>query len=349
MATEKPCLKVPKRLGEKVRRRLAGQSLLDTGYKIRQEKGYILFPLVRPLEKEEAERLGGEPCRALFEERRKRLASVKEYIEEKMGRPLEDAVYSYSMVGDIALVSMKPEQVEKYGRLVGEAIAAIHPSIRAVYAKTLTAGDFRVQRLVHLYGERRTWTIYKEHGIRFWVDVSKMYVNPSLAEEHRRVAEDTRDGELVLDMFSGFGGFSIHTARLRAVVTVAIDINPHAVAALRRSLKLNRLRGEVHPLQCDARWAASAFKARFTRIIANNPLSIHEFSAPICRLASRGAKIHYYLLAGSGREAEESAVSHLSREGCLAEPLASRRVIDYSPYRYIYAVDLVVRRATRKA
>lgn len=346
MVAERPCLRVPKRLGEHARRRLAAQGLLDPGYRVRRENDHILFPLTRPLSLEEAEALGGEPCVASFEERGRKPASVREFLEERLGGPV-DAVYSYSVVGDIVLVSMRPEKVERYGRLIGEAIATIHPGVGAVYAKVSTVGEFRVQRLVHLYGERRTWTVYKEHGIRFWVDVARMYVNPSLAEEHRRVAKMVGEGELVLDMFSGFGGFSLHIASLREAVVVAADINPYAVEALRRSIGMNRLRGEVHPLHYDARLAEALLRRSFTRIVANNPIHIYEFSRPLCSLAVEGGAVHYYLVSGSGEEAAERAREALSEAGCRVNVLGVRRVLDYSPYRYIYAVDLEVLRATR--
>ncbi len=346
MVDERPCIRVPKRLGERVRRRLVAQGLLDPGYKVRREDDHVLFPLTRPLSRGEAEVLGGEPCVAIFEERRRKPANVREFLEERLGRPV-DAVYSYNMVGDIVLVSMKPEQVERYGRLIGEAVAAIHPGVKAVYAKVSTVGEFRVQKLVHLYGEKRTWTIYKEHGIRFWVDVARMYVNPSLAEEHRRVAEMVGEGERVLDMFSGFGGFSLHIARLREAVVVATDINPYAVEALRKSIGMNKLRGEVHPLQCDAGLAEALLRGSFTRIIANNPLHIHEFSKPLCSLVGEGGIIHYYLVSGSEEEAASRAGEALVEAGCRVEIRGVRRVLDYSPYRYIYAVDLEVLRATR--
>ncbi len=343
---ERPCIRVPKRLGEYARRRLAAQGLLDTGYRVRREDDHILFPLTRPLSRDEAKALGGEPCVAFFEERRRKPSSVKEFLEERLGGPV-DAVYSYSMVGDIVLVSLRPDQVERYGKLIGEAIAAIHPGVRAVYAKVSTIGGFRVQKLIHLHGEKRTWTIYKEHGIRFWVDVARMYVNPSLAEEHRRVAEMVRKGERVLDMFSGFGGFSLHIARLREAMVVATDINPYAIEALRKSAGMNRLRGDVHPIQCDAGLAEALLRRSFTRIIANNPLHIHEFSRPLCSLVEEGGAVHYYLISGSEEEAASRARDALSTAGCRTDVLGVRRVLDYSPYRYIYAVDLEVLRATR--
>jgi tRNA (guanine37-N1)-methyltransferase len=240
------------------------------------------------------------------------------------------------------VVSLTPE-VARHPRLVGEAIASVQRNVKAVYAKIATRGEYRVQRLIHLYGEKRTHTIYRENGLRFWVDLASMYVNPSLATEHLRIARLASDGERMLDMFTGFGGFPINAAALRRIEAVAVDLNPAALQALRRSLGLNRLRGLVHPVHTDSARLDRVLKGSFHRIIMNLPHRATEYLPVACRLAGGGAWIHVYVVAGSCGEAARRVLGAAVEAGCIDPRIdEARRVVDYAPRTYIYVVDMQV-------
>jgi tRNA wybutosine-synthesizing protein 2 len=73
----------------------------------------------------------------------------------------------------------------------------------------------RIHSIRHIGGERRTTTIYKENGIYFSVDIASMYVNTRLASEGLRVVREIADESLVLDLFSGYGGFALNIAKIR--------------------------------------------------------------------------------------------------------------------------------------
>ena len=336
---EAPSLCVPRSRGEEARRRLRRRGLLRSDLKPRAAEGEVCFPLNRPLSPEEAEELGGRPATSLFEARERRPRSIGEVLEELLGNRAP-RVSSYYVVGDIAVVSLTPE-VEKHARLIGEAIARIQRNIRAVYGKEAVRGEHRIPRLIHLYGEPGTTTIYRENNLRFYVDIASMYVNPSLASEHLRVSMLCRDGERVLDMFTGFGGFPVNIAARRRALILAADINPAALEALRKTLGMNRLRGVVEALHTDSRHLDRMLRPGFTRIIMNLPHRSLEFMGVACSLASNHAWIHVYLVAGSPGEAAGRAVEAAVEAGCPEpRPVETRRVVDYAPYTYIYAVDL---------
>ncbi len=334
-----PCLKIPRRSAEEARRRLLSLGLLDGSLKPRSDEGFVYLPLKKPVSLEEAASLGGEPCTGFFEERFEGPRSIGEVLREKLG-DAAPRITSYSIVGDIAIISITPGIAGREA-LVGEAITRVQRNIKAVYGKIGTEGDYRVQRLIHLYGEKRTHTVYRENGLRFWVDIASMYVNPRLASEHLRIALAAGDGEKVLDMFSGFGGFPINIAAMRRVVAVAVDLNPAALEALRRSLSLNRLRGIVEAMQADSSILSRILRGGFTRIIMNLPHRSHEYLGEACSLASPQAWIHVYVVASRGEEAAGRVVESALREGCPEPSLKNtRRVLDYAPYKYIYAVDM---------
>jgi tRNA (guanine37-N1)-methyltransferase len=207
---------------------------------------------------------------------------------------------SFDIVGDIAVIKLD-EDLMVYGREIAEAIMRIHKRIRAVYARGAVTGPMRVQTIRHIGGEERTVTIYRENGISFSVDIASMYVNTRLASERLRVAREVRDGDLVLDLFSGYGGFALNIAKIRRATVIANDINPQAIEHMKRSIAMNRLQGSVHPLVSDSK--NPPVKAGFDIIIADNPTNIEPFIGVIADLLKRGGRAYIYILANSAEEA----------------------------------------------
>jgi tRNA (guanine37-N1)-methyltransferase len=256
-----------------------------------------------------------------------------------------EGLSSYSVIGDIAVFNWRSEvpDVDVYRR------AALHlmseqPRIKAAFLKWDTFGELRVQRLLHLAGEDRTRTVHREYGLSFHVDIARVYFNPRLATEHRRVAEESVDGEMVLDMFSGVGGFSIHIASLRRARVVAVDLNPVAasLAALNVVENRRRLKGEVTVLRADAALLPRILKPVFTRIIMNHPTASKYYIGEACRLAGRDTIIHYYTKTINCREAEEEVLERVGSCCRRVEVVYCRSVLEYSPSQAVYNVTLRV-------
>ncbi len=336
------CVAVPPRQAEEARRILRARGLLAQGYKASRQGGLIAFPVVDAGEALEALRGAGieaVECGVEFEERR-RPGSLR-----GLGLPLR----GYSVVGDIAVFSYTPRlglAVEDYRR-AAEALLEEQPRIRAAFLKVATWGELRVQRLVHLAGERRTRTVHREHGLELEVDIARVYFNPRLAYEHRRVAEASGDGEAVLDMFSGVGGFTLHVTALRRARMLAVDLNPYAAVLAARNIARNkrRLRGEALAARADSMVLPEILRPVFTRIIMNHPTQARLFAGAGCRLASpRGAAVHYYTLTVSCAEAEEEALEAFQRCCGRVEVEGCREALSHGPGEAVYAVDLRVKK-----
>ncbi|WP_062662791.1 hypothetical protein [Aeropyrum camini] len=199
------CVAVKPVDGERAIRILREAGLLDRGFKPARGGGRLMLPVASTAEALEILRSSGLeawPCSASFEPRR-RPRGLRELGFEGLS--------GYSLVGDIAVFSRREggPGVEEYRR-AAEVLLREQPRVRAVYLKEATVGELRVQKLIHLAGERRTWTVHREFGLEFEVDIARAYFNPRLAGEHRRAAEAVGEGERVLDMFSGAGG-SLYT------------------------------------------------------------------------------------------------------------------------------------------
>ncbi len=335
MPVESPCVAVPAPEAERARRILAGRGLLARGLKAGRRGDRVLFPVRDSREALEALRAAGvraEACVGVFEEYR-RPGRVGDHVP---------GVSSYVVVGEAAIINERPGLPREALLEAARRIMELHPRVRGVYLKRGTEGGFRLARLELLLGERVGETIYREYGLEFVVDVEKVYVNPSLAAEHRRVAELASDGELFLDMFSGYGAFAIHAAHLHELTAVSVDLNPHASRLAIANVWRNKskLRGRVIVVHADAAILPEVLRGSFDRIVMNHPTESTRFIPVACRLLAGKGWVHLYRLSDAPEHAWEEARGAMEESGCEAELLGSRRVIEYSPRLSIYALDI---------
>ncbi|HDI46677.1 MAG TPA: class I SAM-dependent methyltransferase family protein, partial [Candidatus Methanomethylia archaeon] len=127
---------------------------------------------------------------------------------------------SIDIIGDIAIIKVARRH-EVYAQQLAEALLEeLKGRVKVVYRQTApTKGYERVKILEWLAGERRSITIYREHGCSFKVDVEKVFFSPRLQYERLRIARlvkkeaPLKGGEVVVNMFSGVGTFSIIIAK----------------------------------------------------------------------------------------------------------------------------------------
>ncbi len=328
------CIRVKREQGEAARRALYRHGLLAGDLRIRAEGEHLLIPVK---DAGEAGNILGEmgidysTCEDVFEEASK----------PPKGPGIEA---SYTLVGGIAVLNPRRgvEDLAYYKREAEKILERIKPA-RSVYLKWGTHGTYRLPRLIHLAGVDDTVTIHKEYGLRFKVDLARVYFNPRLSYEHRRVAETTSHGETVLDMFAGAGGFTVHIASLRRARILAVDLNHYAAAYTAINLRLNKslLKGVASVLRADARLLPGIHHPVFTRIIMNNPTMSRAFGDVACSMAAGRATVHYYTLTISRLEAVEEAVESLGRCKRVVV-LESRKVLDYSPEKSVYVADVEI-------
>ncbi|RLG79913.1 MAG: methyltransferase [Thermoprotei archaeon] len=323
------CVKVVKEYGEMVRKLLMKHNLLDKDYRIVSSNEHLLIPVNDPIESEKILREHG----MVFE--------IISYSPptKKVVRALEYSIPSHDVVGKIVIVREKV--VNEFGRSrVIEILRNIYPWIEAIYVKHGTETDYRLSRLELLWGKEFRYIVHKEYGLRFYIDIHRVYFNPRLSTEHRLLAESIEDGEIVFDLFSGFGGFSIHIASLRDTIVYANDINPYAIYCLLKSIILNRkkLRGTVYASILDTGIIPQYFKKSIAdRIIANLPHRSIEFIETYDYLSHKGTILHLYIIGNTIEEILDRVKRRTNNKWLFT---GYRKVLDYSPYTYIFRVDL---------
>jgi len=323
------CVKIYKGYGEKVRRLLVKHNLMNSEYKVLSVNEYLLLPIINQVK-----------CEDLLRKYNIKFEIVEcNPSQKKITRMTKHKIPSHDIVGNIVIVREKV--VREYGesRIIN-VLRSIYPWIEAIYVKHGTEHDYRLGKLRLIWGKEVKYVVYKEYGLEFFVDLYRVYFNPRLSTEHRLLAENVKDGEIVFDLFSGFGGFSIHIAHLKEALIYANDINPYAIYCLLKSIVLNRrrLRGRIVASVFDARDIPKYFKSSIAdRIIANLPHKSIEFFKTYNHLSHKDTILHLYVVSNNV-EAVLNNISDLIQNEWLF--IGYRRVLDYSPYTYIFRIDL---------
>jgi len=312
----------------------------------------IILPLARTPSQDEMNQLESilgqvTIARENFEVRDQSPRTIEQALSDKIPSDLlKELPRSFGIVGDIAILEFNPRLIP-FQKIVATAIVAVHPNIRAVFAKAgAITGIERLRPLRHIAGENRTRTTHKESGCVFSVDLSKAFFSPRLSTERQRVANEVKEGERVLDMFAGVGPFSILIAkRLDHIEVDAIDSNPDATRLIEENAYLNKVQSKLHIWTGDARdIVPQHLEARASRVIMNHPSESKDFIDVACHaLQHEGAMIHYYTFA-EGEDCEGIARREfedgLRAGGCELDDIpVTRRVREVGPMKWQVAVE----------
>jgi len=198
------------------------------------------------------------------------------------------------ILGDIAVIGVPFESREEDLKNYAKKILKRNPHVKSVWGKLRdTSGTYRLSTLIHLAGEKRSDTIYREHGCKYYLDITKVFFSTKLSYEHLRVASLVRKGEKIINMFAGFGPFSILSCvKGLPEVVYSIDINPYAYYFQKVNVELNKAYCVI-PIYGDA------FKRIYDledadRIISPLPELADEALEVALQKIKKGGIIHLY-------------------------------------------------------
>jgi len=296
------CVKAERIVGESVRRTLLRLGLFDRSRRIKTTDDSVLIPISRrpkPEERVALKKLGSiKVVSADLPVTSARPKDLTDVLDGKLPPYLlAQLPRSYDVVGDIVVLESLSTDLFPHKAEIGAALMVLHPSIKTVLLKIgKVEGEFRLPRLEVLAGKERFDTVHTEYGMKFKVDLSKVYFSSRLGSERHRVASSVLDGETVVDMFAGVGPFSLMIAKHAKAKVYSVDLNPDAIELLKENIRLNKLRGEVIPICGDAREFSKQLTGFADRVIMNLPASSLSFlDAASEILKSGGGMIHLYV------------------------------------------------------
>ncbi len=325
------CVSIEKRFAECVINVLKKHGLLDVKHKITKQDNEVLIP-IREVDE--------EALKAIFSKCNGQASfTIKECSPPKRKLTKVEDLPSFDIVGEVVIIRENALISRSISEVV-EKIRLAHPKIRAIWVKRETTSAFRVPTLELLWGEELRDVITKEYGIKLKARLGHVYFNPRLAEEHYRVSKLVKDGEVVVDMFCGIGGFSIHIAARSLSLVIANDLNPVAYQLLLENIELNRgkIKGTIIPLNMDSVELSSVLRQESVdRIIADHPTESLSFVHEYNRLLKPHGVLNLYVLAKGEHEARAKVTAALS--GWVV--MGCREVLEHSPGTGIYRCDLI--------
>lgn len=207
-----------------------------------------------------------------------------------------DKLYSTQIIGDILLLKFSKDLSENEKMDIAERLKEKMKKIKTICEIKGIEGEFREPKIKILVGNDTT-TIHKEHGILYSIDVSKLMFSKGNLYERNRIIKMVKENEVIVDMFSGIGYFSLGIAKYaKPKVIYAIEKNPVALDFLIKNIKLNRVEDKIIPILGDCRDIArqSNFQKIADRVIMGYLKNTQDFLESAFLFLRNEGVIHFH-------------------------------------------------------
>ncbi len=308
-------VKVKKTEAQKTLNRLKAEGRYDSSREIMKEGDFVWIPVKG--------RLPG---------------SVEKQLKAKERTPSLGSAYgihSFDIVGDISIVFI-PDKQRAFKQAIGRHIMKLHPHIKAVYMEVAAAsGDFRLQELELIAG-RGSETVHKENGLKFKLDVTKVFFSPRQLTERMKLTEFVDDGDEVCVFFSGIAPIPIYLSRFsKPKKIVGIELNPDSHRYATENVRLNRA-WNVELINGDVRKVVPrlAEGRRFDLVVLPLPKGALPFLETAGQALKKGGRAIVYV--ASSPDSLESKLDIFRGQGFEVETV--RKELQISPKEWRYAV-----------
>ncbi len=342
--TKSLAVRVPKKNGEDIRRQLIEYALLRTNLKIKKDNGYLILPI----RSEHIFLNDYDVVTDDFEVLKQSPDSYKDLV--KIPEELVDLLpSSFDCIGDIILVKI-PNELERYKEDIGNALLSAHSHTCTVVAVQPVSGELRVHPVEVIAGVRKTETVHTEYSITLKIDVSDTYFSPRLAGERRRVASLVKDGEMIVDLFTGVAPFPLmiatyaHPKRI-----IAIDKNPVAIRLAHENIAKNKLLDKIDAFELDALDAPGLLKKlnlKADRIIMNLPFDSFQFLPIAFSILENKATIHFYEIIREEmiQERIDSIIQLAEKYHISIIETDVRKIKTYAPHEFYIGIDITAKK-----
>jgi tRNA wybutosine-synthesizing protein 2 len=259
----------------------------------------------------------------------KKIKNLRNILNTKIPESdIKKIIKGYEQIGDIIILSL-PKDYKEFRDFIGKSFYEAF-DCQTVLEKGAVDGEFRLPHFDKIYGNGFV-TVHKENGILYKIDLSKVMFSAGNIAERIRMGHVTLDNEVVIDMFSGIGYFTLPMAKYGKSTVWALEKNPDSYNLLLENIKLNKVSDRVHPVNTDCLDFNPEFKA--DRIIMGYFSDDEKFLLKALDMIKDGGIIHYHNTFPENTESsiKENIQKILSKKGRELEPIYYRRIKKYSP------------------
>lgn len=269
--------------------------------------------------------------------------SLKTKIAKLSGVPEKDVPGSYQILGDILLAKFKTSPAKK--KKIASAIKELLPYVKTICEVKGIEGEFREPKVSIIEGTTTT-TIHKENDVLYKIDVTKVMFSKGNLFERKRLLNQIKEGETIVDMFAGIGYFSLPIAKLtKANQIFAIEKNPASYNLLTENISLNRINNIV-AIQGDCKVAAKTLPVKADRILMGYFPGTEEFLPAALFLAKPGCIVHFHNIYNEKdlwdkpKEQIELISKAMKRD---YEIVSKKKVKSAGPRKYHVVIDLRIK------
>ena len=345
MKTEKTkAIKVNYKQAEKIRKELYKKNLIRTDLKICKNNKFIYLPIKKYTKKLEPYNIvDREFEKHKFKPKSYRdVLSIPDDLREKLPK-------SFDIIGDIILIKL-PEELLNYKREIGESLLKTNKNIKTVCLTKPVTGELRTRNIEVIAGENRTETIHKENKVIFNLNLRRAYFSPRLATERKRVANQVKKNEIIVDMFAGIAPFSIIIAKYaNPKIIYTIDKNQYAIKYAKENIKKNKVLDKIELIQDDAMNIENILQkkgVKADRIIMNLPFASYQFFQYALNIIANTCIINYYDILKE--EKIEKRVIELKtlaeKNGITLIKLDIKKIKTYAPHEFYIGIDITAKK-----
>ena len=329
-------LKVKKKKGEGIRKKLVELNLLDLDRGILSENDFLFIPITGEIEIPDTElvEIKGKKIP-------RRVRSLREALKNQLSsKELELIPRSFDIIGDIAILEI-PEELRGKKSIIGDALLKTFKNIKVVANKKTRVGtEFRTRALEIISGEKRKETVHREYNCLYKLNVETAYFSPRLGTERMRITSQVKDSERVLVMFSGVGPYPVLISKKSKPKEVyAIELNPEAFRYLKENIVLNKV--DVTAINGNVEEETKKL-GKFDRIVMPLPKDAGNFLNVALPALKKNGVIHFYDFAHNEQKSIEKVEKICKELGYKIEILKAVKCGSYSPRIFRVCVDFWV-------
>jgi len=276
------------------------------------------------------------------------MATLRDSLKNRFSeKELSFLKTSYDVVGDIAILEI-PDELKRKEKIIAKELLNLNKNVKVVCKKAgIHSGEFRLQKLKILAGEKRKETIYKENNAKIKLNPEKVYFSVRLSSERKRIYQminEQAKQESVLVMFSGSAIYPVVISKNTAVKEIyGIEINPYAHKIALETLELNKIKN-VKLFNGDVKKIIPKLKKKFDRILMPLPKDAENFLEAAFLAAKKGTTVHFYDFAQEKEfeERKKRLLDACKKQGKKIKILNLVKCGQYAPYTFRICIDFEV-------